>query len=192
MNSFGPSASSTVLGFRPRDPGFRAIPRRSAAAQDRFLLRALADQFGEGLPWGLPWDERPHVRCLSAGQSSLLVAGPVPVRRVWRCLRVGFGAVVDSPPEPTGQGHRDRTSHPLRHPAFTRGAYAAVFPPGGWTRLGSAMRAPTSRIHWAVSETSPRWYGNIEGAVRSGEATADAVAQALRTEPAAGRPSSAM
>ncbi|MEW9527423.1 flavin monoamine oxidase family protein [Microbispora sp. NPDC049125] len=73
--------------------------------------------------------------------------------------------------------------------AFTRGAYSAVFPPGAWTQLGSAMRAPTGRIHWAGAETSPRWYGYIDGAVRSGEAAADAVAQAVNNERALGRPS---
>ncbi|WP_068924448.1 flavin monoamine oxidase family protein [Planobispora rosea] len=71
--------------------------------------------------------------------------------------------------------------------AFTRGAYAAVFPPGAWTQFGTALRAPTGRVHWAGSETSPRWYGYIDGAVRSGEAAADAVAQALRAEPAPDR-----
>ncbi|WP_214321891.1 flavin monoamine oxidase family protein [Nonomuraea sediminis] len=63
--------------------------------------------------------------------------------------------------------------------AFTRGAYSALFPPGAWTRLGAAWRAPAGRIHWAGSETSPRWYGYIDGAVRSGEAAADAVAARL-------------
>ncbi|MFI0450101.1 flavin monoamine oxidase family protein [Actinomadura sp. 6N118] len=62
--------------------------------------------------------------------------------------------------------------------AFTRGAYSALFPPGAWTQLGSTWRAPVGRIHWAGAETSPRWYGYIDGAVRSGEAAADAVARA--------------
>jgi monoamine oxidase len=69
---------------------------------------------------------------------------------------------------------------------FTRGAYSAVFPPGAWTQLGSALRAPVGRIHWAGTETSPRWYGYIDGAVRSGEAAADAVDHAIRTDPKPG------
>nr|WP_198151568.1 flavin monoamine oxidase family protein [Kibdelosporangium sp. MJ126-NF4]CEL16485.1 Amine oxidase [flavin-containing] [Kibdelosporangium sp. MJ126-NF4]CTQ90437.1 Amine oxidase [flavin-containing] (EC 1.4.3.4) [Kibdelosporangium sp. MJ126-NF4] len=72
---------------------------------------------------------------------------------------------------------------------FTRGAYSAVFPPGAWTQLGPALRTPVGRIHWAGTETSPRWYGYIEGAVRSGEAAADAVARAIHTESAHARPS---
>ncbi|WP_285700391.1 FAD-dependent oxidoreductase [Actinomadura sp. NBRC 104412] len=66
--------------------------------------------------------------------------------------------------------------------AFTRGAYSAVFPPGAWTWHGSAWRAPVGPIHWAGAETSPRWYGYIEGAVRSGGAAAEAVARACRRD----------
>lgn len=58
---------------------------------------------------------------------------------------------------------------------FTRGAYAALFPPGAWTQYGPALRAPVGRIHWAGSETATRWYGYIDGAVRSGQAAADEV-----------------
>ncbi|MET7329720.1 flavin monoamine oxidase family protein [Nonomuraea sp. NPDC005650] len=61
---------------------------------------------------------------------------------------------------------------------FARGAYSALFPPGAWTGLGATWRAPVGRIHWAGAETSPRWYGYIDGAVRSGEAAADEITQA--------------
>jgi monoamine oxidase len=59
---------------------------------------------------------------------------------------------------------------------FTRGCYGAHFAPGTWTSCGEAWRAPAGRIHWAGAECAPRWNGYMEGAVRSGEATADAVA----------------
>lgn len=72
---------------------------------------------------------------------------------------------------------------------FTRGAYSAVFPPGAWTQLGSALRPPVGRIHWAGAETSPRWYGYIDGAVRSGETTADTIARDIRTDSTRARPS---
>ncbi|HUR03775.1 MAG TPA: flavin monoamine oxidase family protein [Nonomuraea sp.] len=58
---------------------------------------------------------------------------------------------------------------------FTRGAYAALFPPGAWTQYGPALRTPVGRIHWAGSETATRWYGYIDGAIRSGQAAADEV-----------------
>ena len=55
---------------------------------------------------------------------------------------------------------------------FSGGCYAALFPPGVWTRWGRALREPEGRIHWAGTETAPVWNGYIEGAVRSGERAA--------------------
>ena len=60
---------------------------------------------------------------------------------------------------------------------FTRGCYGAHFAPGVWTSYGHALRTPVGRIHWAGAECSPVWNGYMEGAVRSGEATADEVAR---------------
>jgi len=62
---------------------------------------------------------------------------------------------------------------------FTRGCYGAHFGPGTWTSYGPAWRAPAGRIHWAGAECAPRWNGYMEGAVRSGEATATDVSIAL-------------
>ena len=59
---------------------------------------------------------------------------------------------------------------------FTRGCYGAHFAPGVWTSYGEAWRAPIGRVHWAGSECAHQWNGYMEGAVRSGEATAEAVA----------------
>jgi len=58
---------------------------------------------------------------------------------------------------------------------FSRGCYGAHFTPGVWTAFGSALREPVGRIHWAGAECSPVWNGYMEGAVRSGERTADDV-----------------
>jgi monoamine oxidase len=55
---------------------------------------------------------------------------------------------------------------------FSRGCYAALFPPGIWTQFGRVIREPEGRIHWAGTETAIRWNGYIEGAVRSGERAA--------------------
>ncbi len=63
---------------------------------------------------------------------------------------------------------------------FTRGCYGAHLPPGVWTSYGEAWRAPAGRLHWAGTECASRWNGYMEGAVRSGEATADAVAALCR------------
>jgi monoamine oxidase len=55
---------------------------------------------------------------------------------------------------------------------WSGGAIKAHFPPGVLTTLGQALRRPAGRIHWAGTETAPRWFGFIEGAVRSGERVA--------------------
>ena len=55
---------------------------------------------------------------------------------------------------------------------WSGGAIKAHFPPGVLTTLGQALRRPVGRIHWAGTETAPRWFGFIEGAIRSGERAA--------------------
>jgi monoamine oxidase len=72
--------------------------------------------------------------------------------------------------QPTEYVERDWMAEEL-----TRGCYGAHFTPGVWTAYGHALRKPVGRIHWAGAECSPVWNGYMEGAVRSGEATAAAV-----------------
>jgi monoamine oxidase len=62
---------------------------------------------------------------------------------------------------------------------FSRGCYGAHFAPGVWTGFGPALREPVGRIHWAGTECAPVGNGYMEGAVRSGEATAAEVGALL-------------
>lgn len=62
---------------------------------------------------------------------------------------------------------------------FSRGCYGAHLAPGVWTGFGAALREPVGRLHWAGAECSPVWNGYMEGAVRSGESTADEVLRLL-------------
>jgi monoamine oxidase len=62
---------------------------------------------------------------------------------------------------------------------FSRGCYGAHFAPGVWGDFGSALTEPVGRLHWAGAECSPVWNGYMEGAVRSGEQTADDVLAAM-------------
>ncbi len=50
---------------------------------------------------------------------------------------------------------------------------------GAWTAWGEALRRPVGRVHWAGAETSQRFVGQMEGAVRSAETATDAVIQSL-------------
>ncbi|WP_395693565.1 flavin monoamine oxidase family protein [Nocardioides sp.] len=69
--------------------------------------------------------------------------------------------------EPLEYVERDWTAE-----EFSRGCYGAHFAPGVWTGFGPALREPVGRLHWAGAECAPVWNGYMEGAVRSGEATA--------------------
>lgn len=62
------------------------------------------------------------------------------------------------------------------------GGYAAFMPPGVWTSFGEALTASVGRIHWAGTEIADRWPGFFDGAVRTGEAAADAIEILLRNE----------
>lgn len=62
---------------------------------------------------------------------------------------------------------------------FSRGCYGAHFGTGVWTSFGDRLRRPVGPIHWAGTEYAPVWNGYIEGALRSGETTADELVAAL-------------
>ncbi|AJF67981.1 flavin monoamine oxidase family protein [Streptomyces vietnamensis] len=64
-----------------------------------------------------------------------------------------------------------------------------TWPPGLLTTSGPGYAEPAGRLHFAGSETSPRWAGSLEGAVIAGERAAAEVA-ALATAEAAGVPAS--
>ena len=43
------------------------------------------------------------------------------------------------------------------------------------TTLGSVLRDPAGRIHWAGTETATEWTGFMEGAIEAGERVASEV-----------------
>ena len=57
---------------------------------------------------------------------------------------------------------------------WSRGC-VAIMATGAWTSYGHALRNPVGRIHWAGTETSLEFPGQMEGAVRAGERAADEV-----------------
>jgi monoamine oxidase len=58
---------------------------------------------------------------------------------------------------------------------WSRGCYVGIMTPGTWSQLGPALREPVGPIHWAGTETATAWNGYMDGAIRSGEAAAEAV-----------------
>lgn len=63
---------------------------------------------------------------------------------------------------------------------WTRGCYNANMGPNTWTQFGDTLTQPVGPIHWASTETAARWSAYMEGAVESGERTAQEVTAALR------------
>ncbi len=62
---------------------------------------------------------------------------------------------------------------------WTRGCYGCHMPTGAWTNYGPALHAPIGPLHWAGAEYSQVWNGYMDGAVRSGDATAAEVLELL-------------
>jgi monoamine oxidase len=58
---------------------------------------------------------------------------------------------------------------------WSRGCFGAYMGPGVMTTVGKVIRQPHGRIHWAGTETSTKWMGYIEGAIRSGDRAAEEV-----------------
>ncbi|MEU7905671.1 FAD-dependent oxidoreductase [Actinoplanes sp. NPDC049118] len=65
---------------------------------------------------------------------------------------------------------------------WQRGGYPAVAGPGvlGW--FGPALREPVGRIHWAGTETADTHIGYVDGAIQSGERTAQACLNLFRPQ----------
>src|SRR5262249_39573809 len=64
---------------------------------------------------------------------------------------------------------------------WSAGCYVGLHPPGVLSTVGTALRAPCGRIHFAGSEAATRWPGFMDGAIESGERAAAEVLEALRT-----------
>jgi len=58
---------------------------------------------------------------------------------------------------------------------YSGGCYTALFAPGQLTELGSALREPCGRVHFAGCETATRWIGYMDGAIEAGERAAEEV-----------------
>ncbi len=81
-------------------------------------------------------------------------------RRILRTLARFFGGQAERPTSYIEKNWSDEE--------FTRGCYTAIVPPGGVVPFGPALREPIDRIHWAGTETADKWFGYMDGAVRSG------------------------
>lgn len=63
---------------------------------------------------------------------------------------------------------------------WSGGCYGGHLGPGVWTQLGSELRVPHGRVHWAGTETADRWNGYLDGALTAGRRAAREAVQAER------------
>ncbi|WP_051470887.1 flavin monoamine oxidase family protein [Patulibacter minatonensis] len=68
---------------------------------------------------------------------------------------------------PVAYRDQDWTTEP-----WSLGGPVAVLEPGALRELAPALSRPVGRVHWAGTETAPRWAGYMEGAIRAGERAA--------------------
>ena len=61
------------------------------------------------------------------------------------------------------------------HQPYIGGAYSSYFTPGGWTELGHVLRKPFGNVFWAGTEYALDGFGYINGAIQSGNFTAEQI-----------------
>jgi monoamine oxidase len=110
---------------------------------------------------------------LEGNQARELGAASPDARRaaVIDCFKRLFGRKAGTPLDYVDKSWADEE--------WTRGCYGCYMPTGAWTAYGPQLRAPVGPIHWAGAETATVWSGYMDGAVRSGDSAAEAVAAAL-------------
>lgn len=62
---------------------------------------------------------------------------------------------------------------------WTRGAYASSYDLGGLHRYGRDQRTPVGPIHWSCSDIAAEGYQHVDGAIRMGRRTAEAIHRAI-------------
>jgi monoamine oxidase len=110
---------------------------------------------------------------LEGNQARVLGAWSPDRRRaaVIDCFSRLFGPEAQSPLDYVDKSWADEQ--------WTRGCYGCYMPTGAWTAYGPQLREPVGPIHWAGAETATVWSGYMDGAVRSGDSAAAAVAASL-------------
>lgn len=141
-------------------PFWREEGLNGQVASDRGPVKVVFDNSPPGYPRGI-------LLCFLEGPAAREWSGRDAAERRQAVVDRLVGYFGPRAAEPVEYLERDWSTE-----EFTRGCYGAHFTPGTWTGFGSALREPVGRVHWAGTECSPVWNGYMEGAVRSGEATA--------------------
>src|SRR5215469_13204647 len=142
-----------------------------AVASDSGAIRVVVDNSPPGGAPGI------LVAFIEGDGARKLAPQPLPVRRAEVLKELGtyfgpdLGHVAANP--------KLYLEYKWGDDAFARGAYGGYWTQGLWTTYGPELRAPIDSLHWAGTETSPKWNGKMEGAVQSGQNAAAEVMAAL-------------
>lgn len=122
-----------------------------------------------------PRSGEPGVLLAFVGGSTWREYGVLPRAERRRAVLEGFAAMFgEQALHPVAYVEHDWTKE-----QWTRGGPTAIYSPGTMVELGSAIRQPFGRVHWAGTETSTYWTGYMDGAVRAGERAAVEVGERL-------------
>lgn len=107
-----------------------------------------------------------HMMGFFAGGEAQSLAKRTPQirqRAFLESLRAAFGEV----PKPVGYAERLWAAEP-----YSKGCHGAHFSPGIWSVVGPTLAEPVGPLYWAGAEYATKFNGYMEGAIRSGQATA--------------------
>lgn len=180
-----PPAMAARIAYEPPMPALRdSLSQRMPLGSVIKVLLAYETPFwredglsglitSDKIPTG-PWLDKSFAGSSMGGLVGFFDGGPA---QVWadRPAAARRAQVLDDLAAYLGE----RARHPVDYAEkvwanarWQRGGYVSVAGPGVLTAFGPALTAPVGRIHWAGTETSDRWIGYIDGAIRSGERAA--------------------
>ena len=112
-----------------------------------------------------------HLMGFFSGAEAASLAKRTPQLRERAFFESVCASFGDDVPQPCGYVERDWAAE-----HFTQGCHGAHFGPGIWSTVGPGLQMPEGVLYWAGAEYSTRFNGYMEGALRSGQAAAAAVA----------------
>jgi monoamine oxidase len=113
------------------------------------------------------------ITSFAIGPAALQLAGLSPAERREAWLTELSKRLGPKARSPAAYLETDWSAEP-----WSLGGMIGHLPPGVLTSYGPAIRKPVGNVYWAASEWATTMHGLMEGAVRSGERTADAVLEA--------------
>ena len=171
-----------------------ALPMKKAAFHSRMSMGSAIKYWiaydrpfwrDQGLNGMIMVDDHPCAPCFDAsppGQDKGIIAGFFDGNHALNYSDMGMDArrdlLVEMLVEHFGEearNHIEYIDNDWTAEKWSGGCYGAYAPPGLYASYGHVLREPVGPLHWAGTETSPKWTGYIDGAIRSGDRAAEEV-----------------